>query len=127
MSKRHHNLFVGEKVFDLSKGYIGTIKSINDNEGGGKRDMLVVELEMDGWDEQENLKMFDCEIDENDLKWVSYSFYLYQFADGLVARDGNSVCYEHHKTRDNYPYYSPYLDENLFTFETFTKEEYENR
>ena len=81
MSKRHHNLFVGEKVFDLSKGYIGTIKSINDNEGGGKRDMLVVELEMDGWDEQENLKMFDCEIDENDLKWVSYSFYLYQFAD----------------------------------------------
>lgn len=123
MGKRNHELFVGERVFDYNKGYIGTIKSINDNNGGGKRGMSIVELEMSPADERENLLMFDCEINDDDLKWTSYPYALYQFADGLVARDGNPVCYEHTDTRDNYPYFSPYLNENLFSFETFTNDE----
>jgi hypothetical protein len=28
-------------------------------------------------------------------------------------------------TEDDYPFYSPYLDENLFSFEVFTKEQIE--
>ena len=38
---------------------------------------------------------------------------------GLVdSRNENPICYEHNKTRDNYPYYNPFLDENLFGIET---------
>ena len=107
--KRHHPLTVGEKVYDANVMLVGTIVAIKGQ---------MVYLEMLGNDEQENKKMFDEEITEADCKWKSHAENIYQFADGLVGRDGNPVCYEHMETEDEYPYYSPYLDENLFEFET---------
>ena len=109
---RNHPLFVGEKVYDCEKQYIGTIVSIKGS---------MVYLEMQGDDEQENRLMFDCEITEYELSWHSHAKNIYQFAKGIVGRDGNPVCYEHMKTADDYPYYSPYLDENLFSIETYTE------
>jgi hypothetical protein len=111
-TKRNHPLFIGEKVFDCEKMYIGTVVAIN----GDK-----VKLEMMGDDEQENLRMFDCEITEDELAWETSENSVYQFAKGVFGRDGNPVCYEHNETRDNYPFYSPYLDENLFKIETYSE------
>ena len=114
MTKRHHELFVGERVYDTSTECIGTIVSIDGEE---------IELEMSAEDEAENLKMFNFVATEDEHKWKSKSENIYQFADGLLGRDGKPVCYEHTYTEDNYPYFSPYLYENLYSNEVHKKEE----
>lgn len=117
MAKRNHALKVGELVFDYNVGYWGNI--INISEHG------AITLEMDGWALEENLKMFDSEIPEEEYVWTTdRPDMLYQKAPGLVGRDGNPICYEHNPTEDEYPYFSPYLDENLFSFEAFNEGEY---
>lgn len=116
---RNHPLKIGETVYDYNVNYWGVITSLKDGKAT---------LAMNGDTYQENIRMFDCEIPEEETEWETNDLdALYQIAPGLVARDGNIICYEHYYTRDNYPYFSPYLDENLFSFETFTREEYENR
>lgn len=117
MAKRNHPLQIGEKVYDAATEYIYHIVGFNENG--------TVQLGMSDWDINENLKMFDCELTEEEYETVAFPDDLYQFVPGLVARDGNDICYEHQKTEDEYPYFSPYLYENLFTFETFTPEEWE--
>jgi hypothetical protein len=114
--ERKHPLFVGERVFELGQFLIGTIVDIKGS---------TVYLEMTPYDEQENKKWFDCEITEEEMKWESEEEYVYQFAEGLVGRDGNPVCYEHNPTEtddDDYPYYSPYLNENLYGTEVSTEQ-----
>ena len=118
MAKRNHDLYVGELVFDYFCGAWGYIQNLDDNGD--------VSLEMYGWALEENMKMFDCEITEDEHQWATHRRdMLYQIAEGLVGRDGNIVCYEHNDTEDGYPYFSPYLDENLFSIEVFNKGEYE--
>lgn len=112
--KRNHELYVGEKVFDCNEMLIMHVTAINEDG--------TVELEMLGDDEQENRLMFDCELEEGDYKWTTDEpDMIYQFAKGLVDREGNPVCYEHNDTEDGYSYYAPYLNENLFSFEVFPK------
>lgn len=117
MAKRNHPLQIGEKVYDLNTQYIYHIIGINGD---------VILLTMTQSDIEENLKMFDCEITEEEYDYIADNpADIYQFVPNLVARDGNDICYEHNYTEDDYPYYSPYLNENLFTFETFSPEEWE--
>ena len=117
---RNHDLFIGEVVYDLNKNYFGVIISLNNNKavldmnGEPKNNVPYI-----GWCEFVNKIMFDCEITEDDLVWETDDLNaLYQIAWGIVdTRTENIVCYEHTETEDNYPYYSPYLDENLYNFE----------
>lgn len=109
--KRNHELYVGERVYDANKQYVGHIKEL-------KAEKAIIE--MIGDDENENRLMFDCEIEENELVWETETEALYQFVPDLYDREGNPICYEHMETEDEYPYFSPYLFENLFSFETFT-------
>ena len=119
MAQRNHPLTVGEKVYELDTAYIYHITGINEDG--------TVELSMTDVDIRENLLMFDCELTEDEYECVAEPDNVYQFVPGLVGRDGNDICYEHNELEDGYPYFSPYLYENLFTFETFTPEEWEAR
>ena len=66
--------------------------------------------------------MFDEEITDEELIWETEELdELYQIAWGVYGRDDNLVCYEHIEFEDKYPYYSPYLDENLFEIEVEKK------
>ena len=131
MIKRDHPLQLGEKVYDLNTEYIYHITAINPDG--------TVGLAMTDADIRENLLMFDCEIIEDEYDYTTDEpDALYQFVPGLVARDGNDICYEHDtetgwddekhdKDEPYYPYYSPYLNEYLLGYEVFTPEEWESR
>ena len=123
MAKRNHPLTVGEKVYDSDTMWVFHIHSI-------AKDGTVT-IKMTPEDIQENTDIFnDGEFDitpEEMERTVRNPDDLYQFAPNLIARDGNGVCYEHLETRDDYPYYSPYLDENLFGIEVGTPEEWHER
>ena len=128
MIKRNHPLTIGEKVFDVNMMYIYHITGIDHERG-------IVYLSMTDDDIAENLKMFDCELEEKDYTTDSDELAVYQFAKGIVdRRSGNPVCFEHDTEIGRgsedyvegelyYPYYSPYLEENLFTFETMPTEQ----
>ena len=107
---------IGDKVFDSSRGYWGHVEDID----GG--DFVIRMKSEDIRDNMVLLNMTDCDIPSEDTVWETCDEDdLYLIAPGLYGRDGNPVCYEHIGTEDDYPYFSPYLDENLFEFETFTK------
>lgn len=118
--KRNHPLFVGEIVFDYDKGYFGVIVELTDK-------MAVIDMNgtpkktdvKRGWCELENRTMFDEEITEEETKWTCDDLNsLYQVAWGVIdRRTENIVCYEHVLMDGEYPYFSPYLDENLYNFE----------
>lgn len=128
MIKRNHPLTIGEKVYDVNMMYIYHITAID-------TDRDIVYLSMTDDDIAENLKMFDCELEESDYTTDSDELAVYQFAKGIVdRRSGNPVCFEHDTEIGRgsedyvegelyYPYFSPYLEENLFTFETMPEEQ----
>lgn len=131
MIKRDHELQFGELVYDCDTQYLYHITGFNPDG--------TINLAMTDGDIRENLLMFDCEITPDEYEYITGNpDALYQFVPELVGRDGNRICYEHdtevgwdgekhEKGESYYPYYSPYLNENLFTFETFTPEEWEAR
>ena len=122
--KRKNKLYVGEIVFDYDKFLFGVITAINGGEY--KLDMTAKGTIKPYFDcESENRAEFDCEIADDELQWTSDNAdSLYQIAWGIVdSRLGQLVCYEHNHTEDEYPYYSPYLDEKLFKFETINLKE----
>lgn len=103
---RHHPLYVGEKVFDNNEQLICEIIEIN-----GKKVKVSQEKYI-----EENKKMFDLDCEDDAMEWeTDDDATIYQFADGVTDREGNPVCYE--LTSSDYPFYSPYLNENLYTFE----------
>lgn len=103
---RHHPLYVGEKVFDNNEQLICEIVEIN-----GKKVKVSQEKYI-----EENKKMFDLDCEDDAMEWETDDDAIYQFADGVTdTREGNPVCYEH--TSSDYPFYSPYLYENLYAFE----------
>ena len=118
---RNHPLAVGEVVFDLNQNYFGVITELTD--GHAKIDMNGQANQpyiRPGWCEYENRLMMDMEVGEKDLVWETDDLdALYQVAWGVKdARTENIVCYEHQEFEDDdYPYYSPYLEENLYEFE----------
>lgn len=117
---RNHPLFVGEVVFDLNENYYGVIVELSD--GHAKLDMNGQATEPSvrpGWCEYENRLMMDMDVREENLVWETDDLdALYQVAWGVKdKRTENIVCYEHQEFEDDYPYYSPYLEENLYNFE----------
>ena len=119
---RNHKLTIGEIVFDVNKRVFGVIVELNDNKAvldmNGKYSDAVPKNIPIGWCERENKIMFDEEITDDELVWETEELdELYQVAWGVTDREGNVVCYEHIEFEDEYPYYSPYLDENQFNFE----------
>lgn len=106
--KRNHPLFIGEKVYDNNENLICEVIEINGNKVKVSQEKYV----------EENKKMFDLDCEDDAMEWETESDQVYQFADGVVdAREENPVCYEHIQTEDEYPFFSPYLYENLFGFE----------
>jgi hypothetical protein len=126
--KRNHPLTIGEIVFDVRTQFFGVIvelteeKAVLDMNGKYNPKYVPNTIPM-GWCEAEIIKMFDEEITEGELMWETEELNeLYQIAWGVYdCREGNLVCYEHLEFEDKYPYYSPYLDENLFEFEVEKK------
>ena len=105
--KRNHPLFIGEKVYDDNMHLICEILEINNDKVKVSQEKYI----------QENKKMFDLDCEEDGLEWETEADMLYQFVEDYVAiDDGNPICYEHNKTEDDYPFFSPYLYENLFAF-----------
>lgn len=91
-NKRHHPLVLGERVFDTDNMKWGVITKLNE-------DKSVLEL--------------------NGEKWTADTESLYQVADGIKdTRLDDDVCWEHQL--EQYPFYSPALDENLYIWETYT-------
>lgn len=104
---RHHELFVGEFVFDCNKMLAGHVKAII----GDKVEIMAD----DGW----NKKYMDLDAEEDPCEWVADTQGVYQFAKGKVDHNGYPVCYEHLNTTQGYPYYSPVADENMFGIEVW--------
>ena len=103
---RHHPLYVGEKVYDNNKGLICEVVEINGKKVKVSRENFV----------EENKKMFGPDCEEDAMEWETEDDAVYQFVNGVTdAREGNPVCYEH--TSIDYPFYSPFLCENLYAFE----------
>ena len=102
---RHQPLYVGEKVFDDTEQLICEVIEIN-----GKKVKVSQEKYI-----EENKKMFGLGREDDAMEWEADDEAIYQFADGVTDREGNPVCYEH--TSSDYPFYSPYLYENLYAFE----------
>ena len=104
-------LAVGDTVFDCEMHLFAVITNI-DKFGSVHLDQSKT-LE-------HNKQHFDYDPELENATWiVNDPSCLYQLVPGRVDhREGMPICYEHNKTHGNYPYYSPYLDENLFLFET---------
>lgn len=104
-------LAVGDTVFDCEMHLFAVITDI-DKFG-------FVHLDQSKTLEHKQ-RHFDCDAELYGATWVvSDTDCLYQLVpDRIDHREGLPICYEHQETQDNYPYYSPYLDENLFLFET---------
>jgi len=119
---RNHNLRIGEVVFDTDAGFYGVIVELTESSAVLDMNGKIKGVNLpNGWCETENKMMFDEEIEEKDLRWECNDLNtLYQVAWGIKDnRTENIVCYEHIEMEDEYPYYSPYLNENLFNFEVF--------
>lgn len=104
-------LAVGETVFYSEKNLVAVITEIRPNG-------VVILSQKDTL--EHNHHHFDPEPETEGYTWpVLDPTEIYQFVpDRVDSREKMPVCYEHNKTQDNYPYFSPYLDENLFLFET---------
>lgn len=104
---RHHELFVGELVFDCEKHLFGEIVKITKNR---------VTLNQGKYTDL-NKFLFDLDAEDDPDMWTTRKSACYQLAkDKVDAREWNPVCYEHDDSID-YPYYSPTLDENLYEME----------
>ena len=119
MNKRNHPLKVGEVVFDCDNMLFGIITELTPSKA-------VLEMNKDFEHNfdclEENLTMMDSEITEEEETWETDNLdSLYQMAwDVLESQERFPVCYEHQPDID-YPYYCPYINENLYSFETIKK------
>ena len=103
---RHHPLYVGEKVYDCNMRLVCEVIEINGEKVKVSQEKYI----------EENKKMFDLDCEDDAMEWETDDDAVYQFADGVTdMREENPVCYEH--TSSDYPFYSPYLYENLYAFE----------
>ena len=120
---RNHELKIGEVVFDDDVKYFGVLVKLENGKATLNMDALPHDTEKlpMGWCYYENKIMFDSEIKDEELIWETENLdSLYQVAWGIKDyRTDNIVCYEHTEMEDECPYYSPYLEENLFEFETY--------
>lgn len=109
---RHHELKKGEMVFDDNNRVWGELIGMaNDDETAAILTTRCKEL---------NEELGHDVYAVPDIIFTDFDN-VYQIADGLTDRDGNIICHEHHYEID-YPYYSPYLAENLYESETFKYE-----
>ena len=103
----------GELVYDADKDCFGVVQHESDS------DKLSLSS-IDNMASICNISLLagtETSIDEVTGVWDADKDDLYKIAEGLKGRDGNIVCYEHLPELTEYPYYSPFLDENLYGFE----------
>lgn len=121
---RNHLLKVGEVVFDINQNCFGVITELTNGVKGEKAKISMVQQSTFpnqnlpiAWCKYQTKLLMDCEITETEWETTDLDA-LYQIAWGVRdIRTNNIVCYEHQDFEDDYPYYSPYLEENLFSFE----------
>ena len=113
---RHHELSVGEFVFDVGTMRAGTVTAIHEDCNGA----FVHILADDVW----NRKYMDLDTDEDEVEFIAEKLSVYQFAEGKVDHNGYPVCYEHLHTTQDYPFYSPVGDENMFNIEVWDEEDF---
>ena len=102
---------LNELVFDAKSYRYGHISRMVE-----KDRVTLYELTTDEW----NKRYLDLDDDsEPSLWWAENQAHLYKIAEGKEGRDGCPVCIEHVPMEAGYPFYSPTLDENLFSFEVF--------
>ena len=96
--KHNHPFTIGERVWDDNKCEWATVSMFGGSEDEGSN-FLVLK-------------------NDNGELWESLYADVYQIAPGLrTACSGDVVCYEHNETRDEYTYYCPELQENMFGIE----------
>lgn len=109
MKERKTPLFVGEKVYDAMMNLVCIIVAIDGDKITVSQAITI----------EHNQRYFDLDCEEDGMSWETYNQYVYQFVPNKCdSRENMPICYEHEEMEDDYPYYSPYLDENLFSFET---------
>ena len=97
--KHNHPFTIGERVWDDNTCQWATVSMF----GCGS--------------EEEGTNFLVLKNDNGEL-WEALYADVYQIAPGLrTACSGDVVCYEHNETRDEYTYYCPELQENMFGFE----------
>ena len=103
---RDHELYVGEKVYDANNELVCEIIEITPDKVMVSQEKYL----------EHNKIHFDLDCEEDGMEWDTDADALYQFVPDMVdSREGMPVCYEH--TSIDYPYFSPYLYENLYAFE----------
>ena len=96
--KHNHPFYIGEKVWDDNRTEWAFVSMF----GGSK-------------DEGSNFLVLE---NDNGELWEALYDDVYQIAPEFrTACSGDIVCYEHRETMDDYPYYCPELQENMFGIE----------
>lgn len=94
-----HEFYKGEKLFDYLH----------------YRNCRFVRFVDNGKNSPKSVALVECGF----YIWKVPTTALYQYVPNRVcSRTHSPICYEHHYTEDNYPYFCPMLEENLFEFET---------
>lgn len=102
---------VAELVFDGKKQLFGEVFEVAENK------LVIANV---GMGFINNIHLLhgteeDCVMDK---KWECEIADAYKIAVGMQdTREHDVVCYEHTPALVEYPYYSPFLDENLYNFE----------
>lgn len=103
----------GELVYDADKVCFGVVQHETDS---GKLSLSSI----DNMATICNISLLaetGTSIEEVTGVWDADKDNLYKIAEGVKGRDGNIVCYEHRPELTEYPYFSPFLYENLYSFE----------
>lgn len=110
MEYKARKFFIGELVYDDEFNEWGYISLINADCKDGSTEK----------DEDEDDFVFTLQDvpygEVPNSEWEQNPRNLYQIAEG-ESFNNEVVCYEHHETEDNYPFYCPQLQENCFDFE----------
>jgi hypothetical protein len=108
MNTRHHELKIGEIVFDYEKRLWGRLLEINGKTAKvGQRDLL-----------KRNIVEIDTDAEKDSEEWTTGVSNLYQQVEDKTDEYGWNICWEH--LTDEYSYYSPSKDENLYECEVFS-------
>lgn len=112
---RNHELFIGEKVFDTEKMLVCEIVEFLNNYPNPQ-----VRVSQENYLDYNKIH-FDLDCEEDGMEWLTDESSIYQFVpDRVDSRESMPICYEHCEEigEEPYPYYSPYLNENLYEIET---------
>lgn len=106
-SKRNRYFRIGERVYNcdyIETKYMG-FATIVDIDGVAENGYIM----------EENIPTIRMEETGEVITGIGCN--IYKIAPRISKKCGETVCYEHNETQDNYPYFIPANDENYFKFE----------